>query len=42
MIILQNQVGLITGLQGLFNLWKSNNVIYYINYLKEKKQIDIS
>ena len=29
--------GFITGMQGWFNIWKSVNIIYYINRLKEKK-----
>jgi hypothetical protein len=36
MIIPYNQVGFILGMQGLFNICKSVNVIYYINKLKEK------
>ena len=31
-----NQVGFTPGMQGWFNIWKSINVIYYINKLKEK------
>ena len=29
-----DQVGLIPGMQGFFNIWKTNNVIYHINKLK--------
>ena len=29
-----DQVGLIPGMQGFFNTWKTNNVIYHINKLK--------
>jgi hypothetical protein len=31
-----DQVGFITGMQGWFNIWKSINVIHYINKLKDK------
>ena len=30
-----DQVGFIPGMQGWFNIWKSTNVIYYINKLKK-------
>jgi hypothetical protein len=36
MIIHHDQVGLIPGMQEWFNIWKSINVIHYINKLKEK------
>jgi hypothetical protein len=32
-----DQVGFIPGMQGWFNIWKSINVIQYINKLNEKK-----
>lgn len=37
-----NQVGFIPGMQGWFNIWKSINVIYHINKMKEKAHIIIS
>jgi hypothetical protein len=36
-IIYHDQVGFIPGMQRWFNIWKSINVIHYINKLKEKK-----
>jgi hypothetical protein len=36
-IICPDQVGLIPGMQGWFNIHKSINVIHYINELKDKK-----
>ena len=41
-IIHPEQVGFITGMQGWFNIWKSINVIQYINKLKEKNHMIIS
>jgi hypothetical protein len=38
MIIHHNQVGFNTVMQGWFNIWKSINVIHYINKLKGKKK----
>ena len=35
-IIHPDQVGFILGMQGWFNIWKSINVIQYINKLKDK------
>jgi hypothetical protein len=35
-----DQVGFIPGMQGWFNIQKSNNVIHYINKLKDKKLHD--
>jgi hypothetical protein len=37
-----NQASFIPWMQGWFNIWKSINVIYYINKLKEKSHIIIS
>ena len=37
-----DQVGFIPGMQGFFNIHKSNNVIHYINKLKEKNHMTIS
>jgi hypothetical protein len=42
MIIHHVQVDFIPGMQGWFNIWKSINVIYYINKLKDKKHMIIS
>jgi hypothetical protein len=41
-IIHPNHVGFIPGMQGWFNIWKSINVIHYINKLKDKKHVIIS
>ena len=35
-IIPHDQVGFIPGIQGFFNICKSNNVIHHINKLKNK------
>ena len=37
-----DQVGFIPGMQGLFNIYKSINVINHINKLKEKNYMIIS
>jgi acyl CoA:acetate/3-ketoacid CoA transferase alpha subunit len=41
-IILQDQVGIIPGMQGWFNIRKPINIIHYINKLKDKNLIIIS
>jgi retron-type reverse transcriptase len=42
MIILHDQVGFMPGMQEWFNIWKSINIIHYINKLKDKNYIIIS
>jgi hypothetical protein len=42
MIIHLVQVDFIPEMQGWFNIWKSINVIHYINKLKNKNHISIS
>jgi hypothetical protein len=37
-----DQVGFIPGMQGWFNIWKSINLIQYINKLKDKNHMIIS
>ena len=41
-LIYHDQVGLIPGMQGFFNIHKSINVIYHINKLKDKNHMIIS
>jgi hypothetical protein len=41
-IIHQGQVSFIPGMQGWLNIWKSINVIHYINKLKDKNHMIIS
>jgi ABC-type uncharacterized transport system ATPase subunit len=41
-VIHHEQVGFIPEMQGWFNIWKSINVIHYINKLKDKNHMMIS
>jgi hypothetical protein len=41
-IINPDQVGFVPGMQGWFNIWKSINVIQYINKFKDKNHMIIS
>jgi hypothetical protein len=38
-IILHNQLDFIPGMQGWFNIWKSINIIHYLNKLKKNHMI---
>jgi hypothetical protein len=40
-IIHHHQVGFMPGMQGWFNIWKSINVVHYINKLKDKNHMII-
>ena len=42
MIIYHDQVGFISWMQEWFNIWKSINVIHYVNKLKDKNHMIIS
>jgi hypothetical protein len=41
-IMENDQVYFIPGMQGLFNIWKTINVIYHINRSKDKNHLIIS
>ena len=41
-IIHHDQVGFILGMQSWYNIWKSINMIYHINKMKDKNHMIIS
>jgi hypothetical protein len=41
-IIHPDQVGFIPQMQGWFNIWKSINIIHYVNKVKDKNHMIIS